>query len=219
MTYWGTLGAMMANPVALLDSRSRRLLASLRRQVHHPVRQLVVDDQVIALGFSSAVIEELFDRDGRVMTERNFLVVQREPGPISIDHVFFLTCDSRPHRSGRPMGPRRLVERFSCCLGSLLRHVRPHLSARRITARFFRDEPHPSATGEDAGLRVTDRGLQFRIVAQQYVFHRGVIDPVVADLGVHLGPQIVGEEAVALQSARCHQHEDPVSRYRKNRCP
>src|SRR6202022_4695492 len=51
---------------------------------------------------------------------------------------------------------------------------------------------------EDA-LNISNHRLQLRIMAQQNIFHRRMVDPVESHLRVHLGPEVGGEEPVALQ--------------------
>lgn len=46
-------------------------------------------------------------------------------------------------------------------------------------------------------------------MTQQDRAHRRVPDPCHTDLGVHLGAEIAGEEAITGQAARSHQDEDP----------
>jgi hypothetical protein len=49
-------------------------------------------------------------------------------------------------------------------------------------------------------------------VAQEDVLHLRAVDPLDPGLGVDLGPELGGEEAVALQPPRRHQDEHPERR-------
>ena len=73
---------------------------------------------------------------------------------------------------------------------------------------------HPVPRQECVG-QAFQRRLQLRVVAQQDVLHLGLGHPVDSGLGVDLGPEFAGEEAIALEPPGGHQDEDPERRVRE----
>src|SRR6478609_8136078 len=66
-------------------------------------------------------------------------------------------------------------------------------------------------------LAILQSIFELREVSEQHVFHRGVLDPVEAFLGVHFGVPLTSNKSVTLQAPRCHHNENAESRFAESK--
>src|SRR5262245_1125412 len=89
---------------------------------------------------------------------------------------------------------------------SSMRFIGPPLT--RTTRRLYRWSGH-RLPGLKSIRDPLQRRSELRIVAFQHRPHRILPHVLHPELGVDLRPVVVGEESIAFQTARSHQHEDP----------
>src|ERR1700730_4026315 len=129
--------------------------------------------------------------------------------PSGVRNTFSLAAIARLTRPPRPESDRltivaSLTATISSAASTKTRRRIPGILMEIAMAPASDFVPRREAIGDPF-----QRGPKLGELAQQGRLHRIVANPSHSELGVDLGPEVVGEETVALQAPRGHQDENP----------